>query len=293
MQVGSKWSLFKKLLVLAAVVGVFWQWAARDFEAYRHRAIPFLMYHSIGVVPGWEDDVCIPEELFAGQLKYLSDNGYEVITADDARQRLLKGEDVYKKVVFTFDDGYFNNYTAAFPMLQEYGYHASFYAIGKMVDTPDYMTFAQMKEMHDAGMEIGSHTMSHDPLTIIADKYLPWEVYEPYNMFSRKMGFGIAGIAFPNGALDKRVLTEVKKYPVYKYALSGKMGCNTKEIVEKTPFALRRMGIYDHGQGVSALAHRLSKAYLVGYLESKGLPINWLYRVTVPKIVATSKTARS
>ena len=56
--------------------------------------------------------------------------------------------------------------------------------------------------------------------------------------------------------------------------------------MEKSPFALRRMGIYDHGQGVAALSHRLSKAYLVGYLENKGLPINWLYRVTVPKLCA-------
>lgn len=277
--------IFKIAVVVVAVVALFFQYKYKtEYQEYKRHAIPYLMYHSIGIVPGWDKDVCIPESLFEQHLQYFSEHGYKVISAREAREKLLDGADVEKNVVLTFDDGYNNNYTAAYPLLQKYGFHATFFVIGNSIGQGDYMTFAQLAEMHVHGMEIGSHSMSHDPLNIIAPHYLPWEIYQPLNVIQKNIGFYIEGIAYPNGAYNKAVLAEIKKYPRYKYALTGKAGCNTKKIVMETPFELRRMGIYDNGNGIKGLERRLEKAYLVGFLESKGVPTDWLYKLTLPKI---------
>ena len=279
------WKIFRAAVVVAALVALFIQYKYKDeYLEYKQHAVPYLMYHSIGIVPGWDKDVCIPEQLFAQHLQYFSEHGYQVITAAEARRKLLTGEDVAKNVVLTFDDGYNNNFTVAYQLLQKYGYHATFFVIGNSVGGPDYMTYGQLKEMQEHGMEIGSHSMSHDPLNIIATGYLPWEIYQPINLLRQHLGVYIEGIAYPNGAYNQAVLAEIHKYPHIKYALTGKAGCNTTKIVRETPFELRRMGIYDNGNGVTGLERRLEKAYLVGFLESKGVPTDWLYKLTVPKI---------
>ncbi len=275
----------KIVVVLVAVTALVLQFKFKDeYNDYKKHAVPYLMYHSIGIVPGWEKDVCIPASLFQEHLQYFHDHGYQIITAAEARRKLLAGENVEKNVVFTFDDGYFNNYTTAYPMMKKYGAHGTFFVIGNSVGEKDYMTYDQMKQMRADGMEIGSHTMSHDPLTVIAPHYLPWEIYQPINLLRKNMGFDLEGLAYPNGAYNSAVLDEIHKYPKLKYALTGKPGCNTKKIMEETPFELRRMGIYDNGNGVTGLGRRLQKAYLVGFLESKGFPTDWLYRLTVPSI---------
>lgn len=97
------------------------------------------------------------------------------------------------------------------------------------------MTFAQLKEMRDNGMEIGSHSMSHDNLTKIAPHFLPWEIYQPLNLFYEQMGFWLSGIAFPNGAYNELVLAEIRKYHKYEYGFSGEPGANTEKLRGKPP----------------------------------------------------------
>ena len=172
----------------------------------------------------------------------------------------------------------------AFPILKKYGFKGNFYVIGKDIGKSftqdgfkEYMDKPMLKEMHEAGMEIGSHTMSHDPLAKIAPHYLPWEIYEPLNVFSRRNGglhWFIHGIAFPTGSYNDAVLAEVKKYPKYEYGFSGRIGANTKETFEQTPFELRRIGVYDLGNGTADMVHAIRKCYTAGYLESVGVPVN-------------------
>ncbi len=264
------------LIVLAGALFLFREDIRADYEAYRKTAVPALMYHSISTVPPrWSKDMCIEPGLFRQQLQYLKDHGYKVITASEARRRLLAGEDVERNIVLTFDDGYANNYTVAYPMLKEYGFKGTFFAIGKKVGEPGYMTYPQMKEMHFKGkMEIGSHSMSHDPLDVIEPGYLPWEIYQPMNLFSDEMNFYIHGIAYPNGAYNDAVIAEIRKYPRFHYAFSGRPGCNTREIVERTPFQLRRVGVYDRGHGIDDFESLLRKCYIEGYLDSKGFPVD-------------------
>jgi hypothetical protein len=69
-----------------------------------------------------------------------------------------------KLVVLTFDDGCASHYSVAFPILKELGFKGSFYIcdFDSFRTRKDwYLTWRQMKEMADAGMEIGNHTTGH------------------------------------------------------------------------------------------------------------------------------------
>ena len=273
------------VLVVAAVCGMAFQGRVReDFENYKMRAIPALMYHSISELPaGWAKDLCVPPEVFVEHLKYLKEQGYNVVTAPQAMILLKSRQNVMNTVVLTFDDGYEDNYTRVFPLLEQYGFRGSFYVIGENVGKTlnrdgitKYMTYAQLKEMHEQGMEIGSHTMSHDPLVAIKPNFLPWEIYQPLNLFYEKMGFWISGIAFPNGSYNDAVIAEIRKYFKYEYGFSGVSGCNTLNIVRDRPFELRRAGVYDRGRGAKDIERALQKCYIFGYLEEKGIPAEFL-----------------
>ena len=281
----SVYRILRVVLVIVVVCGMAFQGKVKkDFENYKMRAIPALMYHSISKVPaGWTEDLCVAPEVFEEHLKYLKDQGYNVVTARQAMILLKSRQNVMNTVVLTFDDGYEDNYNQAFPLLKKYGFRGNFFVIGKDVGktfnqngTIRYMTFEQLKEMYQQGMEIGSHTMSHDPLAVIKPNFLPWEIYQPLNLFHEKMGFWISGIAFPNGSYNDAVVAEIQKYVKYEYGFSGVPGCNTLKIVKERPFEFRRAGVYDRGRGARDIERALQKCYIFGYLEDKGVSAEFL-----------------
>lgn len=277
--------IFRLVLIIGGLAFIFFHSdIQKDFEAYKKEAVPILMYHSISPVKeGWSRTLCIPEETFKEHLKYLKDNGYYVTTVYKARKTLLTGVDpdginAEKVVVMTFDDGYENNYSTVYPLMKENGYRAAFYVVGNKIGKPGYMNLEQLGEMQKNNMEIGSHTMSHDPLTIIDPAYLDWEIGELQNNISDKLHFYLHGIAYPNGKYDDEIIAAIKRYPSYWYALSDNPGCMTKEIAENESYALPRVGVYDYGNGEKDLERSLNKAYYEGYLISKGIPLDKLRR---------------
>ena len=69
-------------------------------------------------------------------------------------------------MILTFDDGYADNYTNAFPLLQKYGMIGHFFIITDFVNEkrPEYMTWPQIEEMSAAGQRFGSHSRNHPDL---------------------------------------------------------------------------------------------------------------------------------
>jgi peptidoglycan/xylan/chitin deacetylase (PgdA/CDA1 family) len=72
-----------------------------------------------------------------------------------------------KFVILTFDDGYKSQYTTVKPILDKYGFKGTFYVVcnyAQKIDT-DRMNWTEIKELHQQGHDIGSHTMNHADLT--------------------------------------------------------------------------------------------------------------------------------
>lgn len=131
---------------------------------YSDKPIPILMYHSIAYEKG--NDVRIPKEKFREQMKFLKDNGYTSLTLDEVNDLFTSNFPVPKKsVVITFDDGYVDNYTNAFPILKEFGIKATIFVITDWADKlPQFMTISQLREMDENGIDIEAHTQIHDQL---------------------------------------------------------------------------------------------------------------------------------
>ena len=69
-----------------------------------------------------------------------------------------------RSVVITIDDGYKSVYDIAFPVLKQYGFTASLFIYTDFVAGGSAMTWNQIREMKEAGFEIGSHSLSHADL---------------------------------------------------------------------------------------------------------------------------------
>src|SRR5213592_3116007 len=79
-------------------------------------------------------------------------------------------------VVLTFDDASKSHVTVARPLLKKHGFGATFF-VTEGFDFPtnkkDYMSWAEIRQLHDDGFEVGNHTRDHRPVTAESLRDLP------------------------------------------------------------------------------------------------------------------------
>lgn len=175
------------------------------------RGIPVLMYHSIEYEEG--NDLRVPKEKFAEQMKYLKDNGYTTLTLDEVYDYLINNKQIPPKTVaITFDDGYEDNYKNAFPIMKQYGVKGTVFVITKTVDTNNsYITSQQMKEMDQNGMMIESHTVSHDALNSFNYEKQYKELADSKAFLEKCLGRKIKYLAYPCGSFNNNTINALKE----------------------------------------------------------------------------------
>lgn len=132
--------------------------------------LPILMYHSILKDSARQGKyVCSPDQL-KNDLLYLKEHGYEAVNVSDLISYVQNGTPLPQKpVMITFDDGYYNNYLYAYPILKETGMKGVLSVVGKLTESFSetgetnaywsHVTLEQIKEMSDSGiMEIQNHS---------------------------------------------------------------------------------------------------------------------------------------
>jgi peptidoglycan/xylan/chitin deacetylase (PgdA/CDA1 family) len=88
-----------------------------------------------------------------------------------------------KAVVFPFDDAYKSQYTNAKPILDKYGYKATFYIVCNYVENNGRLTWEDITSLYKEGHDIGSHTMNHADLSQTSKKETSYEIGESKNAF--------------------------------------------------------------------------------------------------------------
>jgi len=97
--------------------------------------VPILMYHNIMKSNNQNGRFIVTEKQFEDDLKYLKENNYTTIVMEDLINYVYNNEPLPEKpVILTFDDGYYNNYVYAHPLLKEYGYKGVLSVIGYYTD---------------------------------------------------------------------------------------------------------------------------------------------------------------
>ncbi|GAC1490420.1 MAG: polysaccharide deacetylase family protein [Vulcanimicrobiaceae bacterium] len=132
--------------------------------------VPVLMYHLVDAVVPTDavgHDLTVEPKAFEAQLRFLQAHHIRTLTASDLAAAIVRGEHPHDAVVLTFDDGYADAATTAFPLLRKYGERATFYISSGFVGTPRHVTWRQMREMHEAGMEIACHGTDHLDLSTL------------------------------------------------------------------------------------------------------------------------------
>jgi peptidoglycan/xylan/chitin deacetylase (PgdA/CDA1 family) len=99
----------------------------------------------------------------------------------------------------TFDDGRTSDYTEAFPVLQEHGLRATFFVVPTLVDTQGHVTWGQLREMAAAGMEIGSHSLTHPFVDRLDEAGLRREFGDSKRMIEDRLGSPVRAASLPRG----------------------------------------------------------------------------------------------
>ena len=132
--------------------------------------VPIVMYHLVLKDPARAGKYVIPPETLENDLKWIRDNGYQTVTSEDLIDFVHRGTPLPEKpIVLTFDDGYTNNHTYAYPLLEAYGMRAVLSVIGSVSDrytalgdeNPNYanLTWERVRELAESGVfEIQNHT---------------------------------------------------------------------------------------------------------------------------------------
>lgn len=179
--------------------------------------IPILIYHSVHPeYPGQTDEqkaFSVTPEQFRMQLAYLRDNGYTPLSMDAVAAALRTGQSpAPKPVAITFDDGWHNQYDYAFPLLRSFGMTATFYIYTNPLDheSAHFMTWNEVRELRDAGMTIGSHSLTHPYFSTLSPQQLEREVVESKSAIEKQLGIPVRHFASPFGFTNPSLVTELQ-----------------------------------------------------------------------------------
>jgi peptidoglycan/xylan/chitin deacetylase (PgdA/CDA1 family) len=229
-----------------------------------------LAYHSVSTRR--TDALAVRVEAFEEQMAWLRRQGYHALTLADLAAR--PSRERRRAVALTFDDGYADNHSCAFPILKRYGFVATVFVVTDHVGTDrlfswdvpkvrneadrsayQALTWDQLGEMQDHGFEVGSHTCTHPELPAVSEERGREEVQRSRRDLETRLGRPIASFCYPRGKLDAAVLRMVERSGYRWGVVTAK-----RSGIPHGPLTLRRVGIY---QGDGATRFRIKVNPLV------------------------------
>jgi peptidoglycan/xylan/chitin deacetylase (PgdA/CDA1 family) len=179
--------------------------------------IPILMYHYVRTVTDPNDTIgvnlSVTPEKFAAQMQYLADNGYTTLTMGEVHAILAGALPLpTKPIALTFDDGYRDFYTAAWPVLKRHNFKATNYVVTSVIGLEPYMTWAMIQELDATGLiEIGAHTRTHPDLRAMGKDKRWDEIVGSKAILEEGLGHPVGSFCYPAGYYTAEVLADVRR----------------------------------------------------------------------------------
>ncbi len=199
--------------------------------------------------------------------------GYEIILPGENRNG----------IVITFDDGEENLYEYAFPVLKKYRCPAIVFLICDYIGRKNYwdisvtgkrnqhLNWKQIIEMKEAGIDFGSHTMSHHNLTKLNDRELEYEIFESKKILEKQLG-SVDSISYPFNRVDDRVRNVVGKAG-YRFGFGGE---------GRDDLSIKKEAVYITDNGFTLRVKISEKpALLYGYERMQQKIINFFTIATI------------
>lgn len=191
--------------------------------------VPVLMYHyirnNLAITDELSFKLSVSPQNLEQQLSYLAENGYLTLSLGDLYESLETQTPLPpKSVVLTFDDGFRDFYTTAFPLLKKYNLRAVNFYVAGYAGYPGYMNWDMVREMHRSGLvDIQSHTLSHLPLTKLAPEIRHKEIVESKAILEANLNKKVNYFAYPYGEYDETVI-QLTAAAGYRLAFSTRPG---------------------------------------------------------------------
>jgi len=181
--------------------------ALRLLNRSRGGRVPILMYHGIRTETGPRRpyfETNTTPELFASQLRFLIENGFQTVSLAEALQDTEGRLSSQKRVVITFDDGYRDFYTTAFPILRRHGLTATVFVISGFTrkqpgqfNGKELMTWDEVRTVRSHGIEIGSHTVDHPKLWQLSPHDLEYQLRHSKATIEDALGEPVQSFSHP------------------------------------------------------------------------------------------------
>jgi peptidoglycan/xylan/chitin deacetylase (PgdA/CDA1 family) len=178
----------------------------------RSISVPILMYHYVRTPPSMATDrlgfnLSVSPDVFREQMDWLAGHGYHAVDFNDIRAYFTGRQALPSKpVVITFDDGYRDLYTTAFPILQAHNFKAVAYIVSSFVGQSRYVTAAQVVAMGRNGIEIASHTVNHPDLARTSLPMVTYELLASKVWLQHLVGHSVFDFAYPSGKFNTLVI---------------------------------------------------------------------------------------
>ncbi|MEU6357677.1 polysaccharide deacetylase family protein [Streptomyces sp. NPDC047072] len=223
-------------------------------------AAPWIaMYHSVGDCSDDPYRITVTPDRLDRQLTWLARRGLKGVSVSG----LLSAPTRKGLVGLTFDDGYADFLDGALPVLRKHGFGATLFVLpGRLGGENDWdplgprkplLTADGIREAAEAGIEIGSHGLTHVDLTQADDVLLKAEVVESRAALEELTGLPVDGFCYPYGTLDRRVVDAVGEAG-YRY------GCAIDPGAIDSPLALPRVHVGQNDTAVRLfLKYRLHR----------------------------------
>ncbi|MDE3056852.1 MAG: polysaccharide deacetylase family protein [Bacteroidota bacterium] len=235
------------------------------------RSIKILVYHRIVRGRGKENfcKFCLSEDEFRRHLEWLDRWGFTPITFEDYRIASEKQLELpHKPIILTFDDGYLDTYQVAFPLLKEFGMKAVIFVLGDRTIKNNVwdahlnllqsslLEDSHILEMHEAGMEIGAHSMTHLKLTDVKEERAWEEISRARMLLEILLNAPVLSFSYPYGLVNETVKHMVASAG-FTHACSVWTG---PAVFGKDAYELRRIPILN-STTTSKLAVRVSSLF--------------------------------
>lgn len=217
-----------------------------------------LMYHRVlkeeeiklDIHPG----MYVSNHSFEKQLGYLIKK-YQIISLNDFEE-WISGDKKFNRppCMITFDDGWKDNYTNAYPLLNKFNVSATIFLATKFIGQEDMLTWENVKEMESSRITFASHTISHKNLDSISYKELQEELIGSRNIIDDELDKNVKWLCYPKGIYNNAVIDSAEKY--YLGAFTTHNGLVSKH---DHKFTLKRVGIHDDiSKNIPLFAYRIS-----------------------------------
>jgi peptidoglycan/xylan/chitin deacetylase (PgdA/CDA1 family) len=182
-------------------------------------SLPILMYHHVeNSIPGTNAEYCLSPAAFEAQLRFLRDTGFYSITLEDWRVASEGHQPLRARpIVITFDDGYLNFKRNAWPLLKQYGFSAMVFVVTGEVGGSNrwdivkgngsipLLGWDDVRGLRDEGVEFGSHSVTHSPLTGLTHRDVIREATRSQMALEKALSRTVLTFAYPYGDTDEVV----------------------------------------------------------------------------------------